>query len=217
MWTFRPYEHVCSPALLHNFLLTCLRSKCARPKRYMSAECADYPCILKQAHGEFGKECNIVHSPEDVCKVTPQGLGTRWVLQELVHGRFEVSTTVLADFGHILDEVSTCYEYDSETYVWPRCRGVSKSLYSVPHGHLKIFEQFLESYSGICNFNYKVRDGELRIFELNTRIGGDLAVDAPRERARRLFEKLDAHWCISSNDTMPEKQFAFCRSTGLPQ
>eukprot|EP00913_Durusdinium_trenchii_P025533 g23964.t2 len=87
------------------------------PKRYMSAECADYPCILKQAHGEFGKdcyrcdvclnfgtihpdlltvalpllvllvpllpeECNIVHSPEDVCKVTPQGLGTRWVLQE---------------------------------------------------------------------------------------------------------------------------------------
>ncbi|CAK9107887.1 ATP-grasp domain-containing protein, partial [Durusdinium trenchii] len=187
------------------------------PKRYMSAECADYPCILKQAHGEFGKECNIVHSPEDVCKVTPQGLGTRWVLQELVHGRFEVSTTVLADFGHILDEVSTCYEYDSETYVWPRCRGVSKSLYSVPHGHLKIFEQFLESYSGICNFNYKVRDGELRIFELNTRIGGDLAVDAPRERARRLFEKLDAHWCISSNDTMPEKQFAFCRSTGLPQ
>lgn len=25
--------------------------------------------------------------------------------------------------------------------------------------------------------------------------GGDLAVDAPRDRARELFEQLDAHWC----------------------
>ncbi|CAE7945436.1 unnamed protein product, partial [Symbiodinium sp. KB8] len=87
------------------------------------------------------------------------------------------------------------YEYDSDTYVWPRCRRVSKHLHSVPEEHMLVFQEFLRQYRGICNFNYKVREsGQLSIFELNTRIGGDLAVDAPRDRARALLEKLDEHF-----------------------
>ncbi|OLQ09287.1 hypothetical protein AK812_SmicGene7139 [Symbiodinium microadriaticum] len=165
------------------------------PRRFDSPASASYPCILKQAFGEFGKECRIVHSPEEAQKVAPHGLGTRWVMQELIRGRFEVSTTVLVDSGQILDEISSCYEYDSDTYVWPRCRRVSKHLHSVPEEHMLVFQEFLRQYRGICNFNYKVREsGQLSIFELNTRIGGDLAVDAPRDRARALLEKLDEHF-----------------------
>eukprot|EP00435_Cladocopium_sp_Y103_P049506 s1543_g14.t5 len=177
------------------------------PKRYSSAEDAEYPCILKQAYGEFGKECCIVSCADEVFKVASHGLRSRWVLQELVRGCFEVSTTVLADKGNILDEISICYQYDSDAYVWPRCRRITKSLHSVPGKHLKVFEQFLAEYSGICNFNYKVREtGELSIFELNTRIGGDLAVDAPRDRACALFEKLDAHWCTACTDDVTQKK-----------
>ncbi|CAJ1400357.1 unnamed protein product [Effrenium voratum] len=165
------------------------------PRRYASAECAEFPCILKKAYGEFGKECCIVNSTEEVHQVAKEGLGSQWVLQELIRGRCEVSTTVLVDCGVILDEVSTCYEYDSEVYVWPRCRRISKHVHHVPDDHLQIFQLFLQDYRGICNFNYKVCDsGQLSIFELNTRIGGDLAVDAPRDRAKRLFEKLDEHF-----------------------
>ena len=42
-----------------------------------------------------------------------------------------------------------------DAYVWPRCRRITKSLHSVPGKHLKVFQQFLAEYSGICNFNYK--------------------------------------------------------------
>ena len=45
----------------------------------------------------------------------------------------------------------------------------------------------------MCNFNYKVRQdsGHMGIFEVNTRVGADLACDVPRERAKAFFEKLD--------------------------
>eukprot|EP00439_Symbiodinium_sp_Y106_P060465 s837_g8.t4 len=125
------------------------------PQRFDSPASASYPCILKQAFGEFGKECRIVHTPEEAQQVAPHGLGKRWVMQELIRGRFEVSTTVLVDSGQILDEIS--YEYDSEMYVWPRCRRVSKSLHFVPEEHMLVFQEFLRQYRGICNFNYKDR------------------------------------------------------------
>ena len=45
----------------------------------------------------------------------------------------------------------------------------------------------------MCNFNYKVRQdsGHMGIFEVNTRVGADLACDVPRERAKAFFEKRD--------------------------
>ena len=41
----------------------------------------------------------------------------------------------------------------------------------------------------MCNFNYKVRQdsGHMGIFEVNTRVGADLACDVPRERAKAFF------------------------------
>ena len=46
-------------------------------------------------------------------------------------------------------------------------------------------------FSGILNFNYKVRpSGGLCIFEVNARIGADLACDVPRKRAAQLFSRL---------------------------
>ena len=51
---------------------------------------------------------------------------------------------------------------------------------------------FVCGYSGICNFNYKVRKGgDICVFEINTRVGADLACDVPRARAKELFEKLN--------------------------
>lgn len=35
------------------------------------------------------------------------------------------------------------------------------------------------------------KSGSACMFEINTRVGADLACDVPRERARELFEKLD--------------------------
>jgi len=116
-----------------------------------------------------------------------------WVLQELIPGRHEFSTTLLVDSGRILDVAGTRYEYDAEVYVWPRVELVKTEYVGVPEEHLKIMEPMLEGFSGICNFNYKLReDGSIAILEVNPRVGGDLVFDVPRSKARAMLEKLDA-------------------------
>ena len=59
----------------------------------------------------------------------------------------------------------------------------------------------------MCNFNYKVRQdsGHMGIFEVNTRVGADLACDVPRHRARALFARLDATWDDVLNQFLAER------------
>merc|ERR1719356_249065 len=106
----------------------------------------------------------------------------------------EYSASLLVDNGDILDAICTEYEYDKDEYIWPHVEEVSRLSHNdIPAEHLAVMRNFLREYSGICNFNYKVRpSGSMCIFEVNTRVGADLACDVPRGRARRLFEKLDA-------------------------
>ena len=67
------------------------------------------------------------------------GFGSRWVLQELMRGVHEYSTSLLVVKGEIIDSCCTRYEYDEEEYVWPRvneigwkrCVGPPRSLVSV--------------------------------------------------------------------------------------
>ena len=69
-----------------------------------------------------------------------------------------------------------------------------KSTSDVPAAHIATMKSFLTDFSGICNFNYKVRPktGDMCIFEVNARVGADLACDVPRRRAAQFFDKLDS-------------------------
>eukprot|EP00928_Gymnodinium_smaydae_P037526 TRINITY_DN2602_c0_g1_i2.p1 TRINITY_DN2602_c0_g1~~TRINITY_DN2602_c0_g1_i2.p1 ORF type:complete len:550 (-),score=61.17 TRINITY_DN2602_c0_g1_i2:132-1781(-) len=162
------------------------------PEYYVHASVATYPCILKAASGDFGKDCDIVDSVDDVRKLARWGGASDWVLQELVLGCFEYATSLLVRQGEILDAIGTVYEYNSDAYVWPRVEEVSKGSYVPSESHMAIMKELVQDYIGICNFNYKIRqDGRMCIFEINTRVGGDLATDVPRERAQSFFAKLD--------------------------
>eukprot|EP00929_Paragymnodinium_shiwhaense_P065954 TRINITY_DN33043_c0_g1_i1.p1 TRINITY_DN33043_c0_g1~~TRINITY_DN33043_c0_g1_i1.p1 ORF type:complete len:321 (+),score=84.17 TRINITY_DN33043_c0_g1_i1:138-1100(+) len=161
-----------------------------------SPDDAAYPCILKSATGEFGKDCHIVRSAEDVRKIiSSKGTAskTKWVFQELVRGKFEYSVSLLVVKGVILESAGMEYEYDREEYYYPQVKQVRKQVVEAEPEHLAIMQQVVQEYSGLCNFNFKIRDnGSMAIFEINTRIGGDLAVDIPRKRAREIFERLDS-------------------------
>lgn len=164
------------------------------PVQYRSPETAVYPCILKAALGQHGKDVHIVKSSDEAYSITDSGFGSDWVLQELISGYMEYSVSLLVDHGEILDAICTEYEYSEAEYVWPfDVEEVQRSSHSnVPKEQLTVMRAFLREYSGICNFNYKVRaSGSMCIFEVNTRVGADLACDVPRPRARALFEKLD--------------------------
>ena len=194
------------------------------PAHYANPAEARYPCLLKAAEGEHGQNIHIVNSAEDVLAITSDGFGSTWLLEEMCDGSLELSVSLLVVAGEILDAVCTEYEYDSEQYVWPHVGEVGRRSYdNIPLEHLAVMKDFLHEYSGICNFNYKVRpNGRMCIFEarqhaalamltpappcaiaspfsaffwqVNTRVGADLACDVPRPRARALFAKMDAIW-----------------------
>ena len=165
------------------------------PRHYASPEDAQYPCILKAAIGEHGRGVYLVRSAAEARKHVGDGaLGARWLMQELIEGAVEYAVSLLVRDGRIVDAVSTAYEYDATAYAWPHdVEEVGRSTSDdVPAAHMAVMEAMIGGYSGICNFNYKVRaDGALCIFEVNARIGADLACDVPRARARAFFEKLD--------------------------
>lgn len=163
------------------------------PQHFEFFSDAKYPCILKPAIGTFGKNTYIVESKEQAMRLAPDGLEEHWILQELIRGENEFSTTLLVMDGKIKDWAGMKYQYSMEAYVWPHVRLIDQELCSVPEEHREIMEEFLVGFSGICNFNFKLReDGSMCIFEVNPRVGGDLSFDIPKPRARALLEKMDA-------------------------
>jgi len=168
------------------------------PRHFTKPQEARYPCILKPSQGEFGKDSWICQTWQDVLRHAPDfGESQReadspWVLQELVPGSVELSVSMLVSAGSILDVVGMRYTYDRSIYIWPNVVELKKELYEVPTQHIDVLAAFVGEYDGILNFNYKIRpDGRICLFEVNTRIGADLACDVPRERARQLFLMLE--------------------------
>jgi len=127
-----------------------------------------------------------------------EGVGSNWVLQEFIPGRLEYSTSLLVVDGQIVDAMCMEYDFGEDVYTWPATDHIGKRLIDdIPIEHLAAMSAFLKGFSGFCNFNYKLRsrstkEEDIAILEANPRLGGDLASDAPRERARVMFEKLDA-------------------------
>ena len=152
--------------------------------------------MLKASVGEHGRDVFIVKSAADAREKSRGGFSSgNWLLQELCKGRDEYATSLLVKNGEILDAIATSYVYDKEIYVWPDVEedeSKRRSTSDIPQEHLDIMKLFLSDFSGICNFNYKIRpDNGLCIFEVNARIGADLACDVPRRRAAAFFERLD--------------------------
>ena len=163
------------------------------PTHYPSAADASYPCILKGAEGEHGRAVRIVQSAEETTERTARavadGDGDRWLLQELIRGPVEYSASLLVAAGTVVKVVCVRYVYDLDAYVWPHNvneRKEQRSVVEVAPEHLQVMAFLVKDYTGVCNFNYKLRDadGSLALLECNTRVGGDLAADAPRKPRR---------------------------------
>uniref|UniRef100_A0A7S3BF86 ATP-grasp domain-containing protein n=1 Tax=Haptolina ericina TaxID=156174 RepID=A0A7S3BF86_9EUKA len=167
------------------------------PTHYTSADAAVYPCVLKAAEGAYGQGTSIVQSKAAVLASTAgaAATGNEWLLQELVRGKLEYATSLLCRDGTLLDAITTRYEYAADEYVWPDVKEIRTrrtSSRDIIQSHKAVMASFLDGYDGFCNFNYKLReDGTPCIFEVNTRIGADLACDVPASWLRAFFQKLD--------------------------
>jgi len=211
----------------------------ALPKYWQSPmDIKVYPCIIKAADGEHGCQVHIVRSEDaakalcgenagaaKVAEVLEVGAGRiveaaegssktdSWVIQELVQGPIEYATSMLVHNGEILDLICTRYVFESSEYVWPRVTEIKQArrfFDAVPVAHFMVMRAMLVGFQGICNFNYKVRpDGRICIFEVNPRLGADLACDVDWRRARDIWERMDGRLRQRTIKEMTESSQAY--------
>ena len=186
------------------------------PHHYDGPSTATYPCILKYSKGAHGSGVSIVKEASELSAEIVASIGSSYVLQELIPGSVEFCTSIVAERGRIIFAVRTRYEYDSTEYVWPRVREIKTSRRSdvvdVHSPELELLQRLLEGYTGVGNFNYKVRStGELALFEMNTRLGADMACDVPAHLLRsyvRLIVSLPSEPPTSDSECKQGRKFS---------
>ena len=170
------------------------------PTHYSSAADASYPCILKGAEGEHGRAVRIVQSAgeatERTARAVADGDGDRWLLQEQYEGRSSTRRRCWWRRGRWSRWCAFGTSTTRRVRVAAQCQRAQGAAVCGRGGAgaPQVMAALVKDYTGVCNFNYKLRDadGSLAILECNTRVGGDLAADAPRKAAKEFFEALDA-------------------------
>ena len=110
----------------------------------------------------------------------------KYVIQDYIINPIEDVTYIVFKDGNILEHVSYKYNYNSNNYI-------KRAIYNSDHDkitkivleqkYLDVFKDILckLNYFGVCNFNYKIDNGNIKIFEINPRLGGTLMLEKKRE------------------------------------
>lgn len=137
------------------------------------------PYIVKPERGEFGQNCSIAHTQEELDQICAD-LAARNIphfVQSAIGGALEYTTHLIARNGQIQYDLTIVNDMGTGLSV----RGVkdaplTRDIYRrSPH---PVFAQILQhlKYTGTCCFNYKLVDETPMIFELNPRFGATLTL-----------------------------------------
>lgn len=208
------------------------------PRHHAPGTHVRYPCVLKPSRGWAGQHVHIVRSAAERKRRTreyEEVLGSPCgplLAQEWVAGATEFSTSLVVYEGRLYEAVTMEYTYDRDDYIWPRCRKAKPPechAWGVVPGaeRLRVLEALLASFSGICNVNYKLRasraedEPELKVLEINPRVGADLGHDVPRAEAARLLTTYATLEAIASGREpcceMTEAGGACTQASGRPK
>ena len=155
------------------------------PKHYLGLADIKFPCVIKRTDLCAGRGVEIAHSLEQLQELllAEPWTGHPYVLQEFLPGIEYVAHCVCQD-GKILWH--RAYKYPtSGDYI--RRTPLRHSVTKLHPRQLKILQLFLEPlrYSGPCNFDFKFdSSGQLKIMEINPRLGGSLMIPANEDDLR---------------------------------
>lgn len=136
------------------------------------------PCIIKRLDLNFGREAHIYMTPEELSSHGP--LRQNEICQEYIAGNTEYTAHILASKGAVIHEQLIEHTHLKDIYV----QGIeSDPVSSIPlpcppelkrtlEGILKAFE-----FSGICSVDFKLKEGALKVLEINPRVGASLGTD----------------------------------------
>ncbi|AWF80105.1 hypothetical protein BTJ40_04330 [Microbulbifer sp. A4B17] len=136
----------------------------------------DFPYVLKGNVGKFGLTTYIINSIADEEIYRDKLDSEEYFCQEYVSGKEEYALHFIFDGGKFLFSKEVKYVYDQDLFVKGKGQGPVDKIWGYDCVFLDQFGSLLQKldYRGFGCFNYKVNNGQLRILELNARIGGSM-------------------------------------------
>lgn len=134
-----------------------------------------FPFVMKKRIDEGGLESHIINQYEDLLKIEPSEDDSEYFREELLLNQREYATHVLIRDGKIKALLNICYLFEEDRYIKGKDKYMCKYVCSCPHQ--ATIEKILNKigFEGLCCINYKEKDGQMKIFEINPRFGGSLA------------------------------------------
>lgn len=129
------------------------------------------PYVLKRNPDEAGAHCHIVTSPEAERALPAECAGADYFREEFVPGRREYASHILFKDGRIVHALTIEYGYATDYPV--KGRNAPTYMLICRCAWLARFADMLRAldFEGLCCVNYKLRDGEPVVLEINPRLG----------------------------------------------
>jgi len=167
------------------------------PKTYNKLEDIDESeiLILKPFNLCYGRGMKIINK-EDILK----DYFDDYIIQEYIRDNSEYVIHILAKDGKIIEYISYQYKIldidNSEIFIRTKefsdKHNIDLIKNTLSKDYLDIFEKFLLpcKYSGPCNFDYKLKNGQIKVLEINPRLGGSLMLQKNRKDLCFFINKL---------------------------
>jgi predicted ATP-grasp superfamily ATP-dependent carboligase len=148
------------------------------PRHYKIEDSFEFPIILKRVNLNAGHGILKIHSYAELEQILKSDfwVNQEYVLQEHVEGLDEFTFHCVYKNGIRL--WGTCIKYTFDNHeVFPLPTNILETKrVSINSGLLAKFDETLSAlnYSGPCNIGFKLQDSNLKILEINPRLGGSL-------------------------------------------
>ena len=133
-----------------------------------------YPYILKKKVDVSGENCHIIYDERQEQPFNKLLTDLNYFTQELIEGTFEYATHILFKGDEIVCSLNIKYVFDKEFPIKGKDKQLYKRITYCPY--LETFSEILKSigFEGLCCVNYKVRNKQPMIIEINPRCGYSL-------------------------------------------
>lgn len=134
-----------------------------------------YPFLLKKRVTLGGDSSYLITDDNTRQQYVDLISSEDYFCQEIIEGANECATHILFKDGKIIDSLTVEYTFYNERPINGKEDFICSKIVKCVHLHL--FTAILKAleYEGICCFDYKIVDGQPKIFEINPRLGGSLS------------------------------------------
>jgi len=151
-----------------------------------------FPYILKKRVDEFGAHSRIIKNREEENPFQKFIDSDDYYRQEYIAGHREFTTHMLMVDGRCVFHKTLQFSFEKELFV----KGVGCKATKGKEVQCPLIDTFTSimkrlEFEGLCCFNYKLVDGQPKIFEINPRYGGSLTRFLPE--MIKIYSKLLAH------------------------